>query len=238
MKTKETTASDKVRILFAEDDENLGMLLREYMHIKGYDVDLYQNGEEAFNGFQRSHYDACILDVMMPVKDGITLAKEIRMLNDKVPILFLTAKSLKEDILDGFAAGGDDYITKPFSIEELLLRVEAILRRTCGENPAQHSDTYKLGSYTFVVNKQALQHDNGCEYKLTSKESELLRQLCVNQNSVLDRNFALKTIWNDDTYFNARSMDVYITKLRKYLADDPTVQILNVRGKGFKLIAG
>jgi DNA-binding response OmpR family regulator len=226
----------KARILLAEDDENLGMLLKEYMLVKGYEIDLYPNGERAFSGFQKIRYDICILDVMMPVKDGITLAKEIRMLSSVVPILFLTAKSMKEDVLDGFAAGADDYMTKPFSIEELLYRVEAILRRTRGDNAAQNQDVFQIGKYTFNSTKQTLLKEGDVEQKLTAKESELLRQLCINRNSVLDRNFALKTIWNDDTYFNARSMDVYITKLRKYLRDDPSIQIINVRGKGFKLI--
>ncbi|MDR0414918.1 MAG: response regulator transcription factor [Prevotellaceae bacterium] len=226
----------KARILLAEDDENLGMLLKEYMQVKGYEIDLYPNGERAFSGFQRARYDICILDVMMPVKDGITLAKEIRMLSSVVPILFLTAKSVKEDVLEGFAAGADDYMTKPFSIEELLFRVEAILRRTRGENSSQNQDVFQIGLYTFNSTKQTLAKEGGDEQKLTAKESELLRQLCINRNAVLDRNFALKTIWNDDTYFNARSMDVYITKLRKFLKEDPSIQIINVRGKGFKLI--
>lgn len=228
--------ASKARILLAEDDENLGMLLKEYMQVKGYDIDLYPNGEKAFSGFQKAKYDICILDVMMPIKDGITLAKEIRMLSSTVPILFLTAKSVKEDVLEGFAAGADDYMTKPFSIEELLFRVEAILRRTRGENSAQNQDSFQVGMYTFNSTKQTLLKEGGVEQKLTAKESELLRQLCINRNAVLDRNFALKTIWNDDTYFNARSMDVYITKLRKFLKEDPTIQIINVRGKGFKLI--
>jgi DNA-binding response OmpR family regulator len=173
---------------------------------------------------------------MMPVKDGIYLAKEIRMLSSTVPILFLTAKSVKEDVLEGFAAGADDYMTKPFSIEELLYRVEAILRRTRGEVTAQNQDVFQVGIFTFNSTKQTLTKETGEEQKLTAKESELLRQLCINRNSVLDRNFALKTIWNDDTYFNARSMDVYITKLRKFLKADPDIQVINVRGKGFKLI--
>ncbi|GHT12152.1 transcriptional regulatory protein RprY [Bacteroidia bacterium] len=227
--------SAKANILFAEDEENLGMLLKEYMRIKGYEIDLYQDGEKAFAGFQKLRYDLCILDVMMPLKDGITLAKEIRMLNTTVPILFLTSKSEKEDVLEGFAAGADDYIKKPFSIEELLLRVEAILRRTRGENIVQNQDVFTIASFTFNSAKQTLVKDDVTQ-KLTAKESELLKQLCINQNAVLDRNFALKTIWNDDTYFNARSMDVYITKLRRYLKEDSGIQIINIRGKGFKLI--
>jgi len=172
---------------------------------------------------------------MMPIKDGFTLAKEIRMANPAMPILFLTAKSLKEDVIEGFSIGADDYMTKPFSIEELLMRIEAILRRTRKDSPDSEQSSFQIGRYLFDATKQTLQLDDEVR-KLTTKESELLKYLCINKNSLLDRNFALKTIWVDDSYFNARSMDVYITKLRKYLADDPTIEIINVRGKGFKLI--
>jgi len=171
---------------------------------------------------------------MMPVKDGYTLAKEIRMTNTEIPIIFLTAKSLKEDVIEGFKAGGDDYITKPFSMEELIFRIEAIIRRAKKELISQQSE-YKIGKYIFNSDKQVLKLEDS-EQNLTTKESELLRLLCNNKNMVLERNFALKTIWIDDNYFNARSMDVYIAKLRKYLKDDPAVQILNIHGKGFKLI--
>lgn len=225
----------KAKLLLAEDDENLGMLLKEYLQVKGYSIDLFSDGEKAFSGFQKCKYDLCLLDVMMPKKDGITLAKEIRQLNSAVPILFLTAKSMKEDVIEGFAAGADDYMSKPFSIEELQLRIEAILRRTRGDNASLNQDSFTIGKFTFNSTRQTLTSD-GIEQKLTAKESELLRQLCINRNAVLDRNFALKTIWNDDSYFNARSMDVYITKLRKFMKEDPTIQIINVRGKGFKLI--
>ncbi|MCB8963646.1 MAG: response regulator transcription factor [Bacteroidales bacterium] len=224
-----------VRVLLAEDDENLGFLLKEYLQAKEYEVDLYKDGEKAFKGFQNNYYDICILDVMMPIKDGFTLAKEIRMSNGTMPILFLTAKSLKEDVIEGFALGADDYMTKPFSIEELLMRLEAILRRTRKDSPASDQTQFQIGKYIFDATKQTLDQ-NGETRKLTTKESELLKYLCINKNALLDRNFALKTIWVDDSYFNARSMDVYITKLRKYLSDDPTIEIINVRGKGFKLI--
>ncbi|HNV51391.1 MAG TPA: response regulator transcription factor [Tenuifilaceae bacterium] len=225
----------KIRVLLAEDDENLGFLLKEYLQAKDYEVDLYKDGEKAFKGFQNNYYDICILDVMMPIKDGFTLAKEIRMSNGTMPILFLTAKSMKEDVIEGFALGADDYMTKPFSIEELLMRLEAILRRTRKDSPLTEQSQFQIGKYIFDATKQTLQIDNDVR-KLTTKESELLKYLCINKNSLLDRNFALKTIWVDDSYFNARSMDVYITKLRKYLSDDPTIEIINVRGKGFKLI--
>jgi DNA-binding response OmpR family regulator len=227
----------KAKVLLAEDDENLGILLKEYLKVKEYDTELYSDGDAAFKGFRDSGgtYDICILDVMMPIKDGFTLAQEIRQMSPDIPIVFLTAKSMKEDIVKGFSSGGDDYITKPFNIEELILRIEAILRRSSTTDQAQA--TYEIGEYVFNPTKQTLLYSgDGTEQKLTSKEAELLRYLCVNRNNVLDRNFALRTIWNDDSYFNARSMDVYITKLRKFLKDDPSVQIINVRGKGFKLI--
>jgi len=171
---------------------------------------------------------------MMPIKDGFALAKEIRMLNREIPIIFLTAKSMKEDVFEGFSIGADDYITKPFSMEELLYRMQAVLRRTKGDiNKKQ--ETYNIGKYRFDTNKQLLIFENR-EQKLTTKESELLRLLCNNTNQVLERNFALRTIWIDDNYFNARSMDVYITKLRKYLKEDPSIEIMNVHGTGYKLI--
>ncbi len=224
----------KTRILLAEDDENLGSLLQEYLNAKNYEADWLTNGEKAFKAFERNHYDICILDVMMPVKDGFTLATDIRMLDKDMPVIFLTAKSLKEDIFEGFTRGADDYITKPFSMEELIYRIEAILRRTKGGSENK-DHVYELGTYKFDAQKQTLVHQ-GITQNLTTKENELLRLLCNNTNRILERNFALKAIWIDDNYFNARSMDVYITKLRKYLKDDPDVQIINVHGKGYKLI--
>lgn len=224
----------KIRLLLAEDDENLGSLLQEYLQAKGYDTDWVKNGEKAFRFFEQFHYDLCIFDVMMPVKDGFTLASEIRILNNSIPIIFLTAKSMKEDILEGFSLGADDYITKPFSMEELLFRIEAILRRTKGAmGKDQH--IWEIGKLSFDAKKQIL-IDSGKEQKLTTKETDLLKLLCNNMNQVLERNFALKAIWIDDNYFNARSMDVYITKLRKYIKSDPNIQIINVHGKGYKLV--
>ncbi len=226
---------NKLRIMLAEDDENLGILLKEYLKAKNFETELFPDGDKAFKSFQSNLYDICILDVMMPIKDGFTLAKEIRETNKEIPIIFLTAKSLKDDVLHGFKLGGDDYITKPFSMEELLFRIEAILRRTKSDAKLSGQTVYKLGKYTFDVQKQSLNSDDN-SHKLTTKESELLKLLCDNINDILERNYALKTIWIDDSYFNARSMDVYITKLRKYLKDEPAVEILNVHGKGFKLI--
>lgn len=224
----------KNRILLAEDDENLGSLLQEYLQAKNYEADWVTNGEKAFRYFEQFHYDLCLLDVMMPIKDGFTLASEIRVMNRDIPIVFLTAKSMKEDVLEGFSLGADDYLTKPFSMEELLFRIEAILRRTKGARSGE-TNVWKMGSFTFDANKQLLT-GTGTEQKLTTKESELLILLCNNINQVLERNFTLKAIWIDDNYFNARSMDVYITKLRKYLKADPHVQIINVHGKGYKLV--
>ncbi|MDP4184127.1 MAG: response regulator transcription factor [Bacteroidota bacterium] len=225
----------KVKLLLAEDDENLGSLLKEYLIVKGYDTDLFPDGEAAYVGFMAKHYDLCILDVMMPKKDGFTLAKDIRLVNTDIPIIFLTAKNLKEDVLEGFKLGGDDYITKPFSMEELILRLEAILRRTVSENQNSNQFLFKLGKFAFDSRKQILFTEDSTT-KLTTKESELLRLLCNNANKVLERNFALKAIWVDDNYFNARSMDVYITKLRKLLKEEPSIEIINVHGKGYKLI--
>ncbi|QZE14242.1 response regulator transcription factor [Halosquirtibacter laminarini] len=227
----------KTRILLAEDDENLGLLLKEYLVAKGYDTDLFEDGEAAYHGFMKSKYSLCIFDVMMPKKDGFSLAKDIRMVNADIPIIFLTAKNLKEDVLEGFKIGADDYMTKPFSMEELIFRIEAILRRISQENQESAQTVFKLGNLSFDSRKQTLTNQlNDDITKLTTKESDLLRLLCVNANKVLERNFALKTIWVDDNYFNARSMDVYITKLRKHLKQEPSVEIINVHGKGYKLI--
>ncbi len=213
----------KTKLLLAEDDENLGLLLKEYLMAKGYNADLYPDGEAAYKGFMREHYDICILDIMMPKKDGFSLAKDIRIVNADIPILFLTAKNMKEDVLEGFKLGADDYITKPFSMEELIMRIEAILRRTLQESQGNAQTVFTLGKYTFDVRKQLLIEGDE-SVKLTTKESELLKLLCQNANKVLERNF------------NARSMDVYITKLRKHLKGEPSVEIINVHGKGYKLI--
>ncbi|RKD91519.1 response regulator transcription factor RprY [Mangrovibacterium diazotrophicum] len=229
----------KAKLLLAEDDENLGLLLKEYLIAKGFDTDLFGDGELAYAGFKKNEYNLCILDVMMPKKDGISLARDIRLINQETPIIFLSAKNLKEDVLEGFRTGADDYITKPFSMEELIFRIEAILRRTAQETnkAGTEQSVFKLGRFTFDPRKQVLTDDEKDEtVKLTTKESELLRLLCNNANKVLERNFALKTIWIDDNYFNARSMDVYITKLRKHLKEEPSVEIINVHGKGYKLI--
>lgn len=226
---------ERLKLFLCEDDENLGMLLREYLQAKGYDTDLYIDGEVGYKGFVKEKYDLCILDVMMPKKDGITLVKEIRAINTEIPIIFLTAKNMKDDILEGFKAGADDYITKPFSMEELVLRIEAIFRRVKGKR-TKEQQVYQFGNMVFDTQKQILTI-NGNSTKLTTKEAELLALLCAHANDILERNHALKQIWVDDNYFNARSMDVYITKLRKLLKPDPSIEIINIHGKGYKLIA-
>ncbi|MFU8842485.1 MAG: response regulator transcription factor [Bacteroidales bacterium] len=226
----------KTKVLLAEDDKNLGSVLTSYLEAKGYPTTLCVNGQEAYLKFEKGSFDFVIIDVMMPIKDGFTLAKEIRETDKRIPILFLTAKSMQEDKLKGFAIGADDYLTKPFSMEELLMRIKAIIRRTTESKTLETSrNIYEIGKLQFDYNRQLLRYADE-EQKLTSKESELLKMLCHNVNKVLDRSEALKEIWSDDSYFNARSMDVYVTKLRKYLKADPDVELINVHGIGFKLI--
>lgn len=228
----------KVRVLLCEDDPNLGTLLSEYLNAKGFETELAIDGQEGSKLVKRNTYDFLILDVMMPVKDGFTLAREIRQEDKHTPILFLTAKSMKEDALEGFEAGADDYMTKPFSMEELLARMNAILRRSAAlPEDDGVPQLFDIGTYTFDYNTQRLVSSLGNEEKLTTKENELMYLLCKNKNGVMERSFALKAIWGDDNYFNGRSMDVYIAKLRKHLKDDPKVEIINVHGRGFKLLA-
>jgi DNA-binding response OmpR family regulator len=225
-----------IKILLAEDDKNLGDILKTYLEAKGFATKLCVNGEDAHEAFIAENYDFCIFDIMMPIKDGFTLAKEIRKVDKKIPILFLTAKSMQEDIIKGFQIGADDYITKPFSMEELIARINAIIRRiSVPDKPQSVKNIYKVGGYIFDYDRQSLIIKDK-EQKVTSKEADLLRLLCENGNKVLDRTLALKEIWRDDSYFNARSMDVYITKLRKCLKDDDSVELINVHGIGFKLV--
>ena len=225
---------EDVKILLCEDDENLGMLLREYLEAKGYKAELCIDGEAGYKAFKEDKFDLCILDVMMPKMDGFTLATKIRESNSEIPFMFLTAKTLKDDVLEGFKIGADDYITKPFSMEEVVFRIEAILRRIRGKKNKE-TTIHQIGSFTFDTQKQILSR-NGEQTKLTTKEAELLTLLSSKANELLERDYALKTIWIDNNYFNARSMDVYITKLRKHLKADSSVEILNVHGKGYKLV--
>jgi DNA-binding response OmpR family regulator len=227
------------KILLVEDDPNLGMLLQDYLQLKGkFDIVLCVDGEEGLRAFNKHNFDLCILDVMMPKKDGFALGKEIRKMNESVPIIFATAKAMMEDKASAYDLGGDDYITKPFRIEELLLRINALLKRASvkevkAAEPVQCQ--FQIGNYTFDYTTQLIQH-NGQQQKLSTKEAELLQLLCLKQNAVLTREEALLSIWHDDNYFNGRSMDVFLSKLRKYLKEDPKVEILNVHGKGYKLL--
>jgi len=222
-------------ILVAEDDPNLGLLLTEFLKKKGYLVSWAQNGDEALDLFVKGSFDLCLLDVMMPKKDGFSLAKDIRANHQQVPIIFLTAKSMEEDTLHGFKVGADDYLTKPFSMEVLVARMEAILRRSHSEKSVPClADEIALGNYTYIPAKMRLTIGD-MELKFTPKENELMKLLCENLGRPVSRSYALKLIWGDDTYFNARSMDVYMTKLRKMLKEDPRVQLLNLHGEGFRL---
>ena len=223
------------KVLLAEDDTNLGKILKAYLEAKKYNVQLAVNGVEAIDFWKKEAFDIIILDVMMPLRDGFSVAAEIRKSDTRIPLLFLTAKSLEEDKLKGFKTGADDYITKPFSMDVLLARMEAILRRSQKDSPSDDTTQLSIGEYVFDYDHQRL-HINGEEQKLTSKENELLKLLFEYKNEVLDRKIALNRIWKDDSYFNARSMDVYITKLRKYLKQDEKIQIVNVHGVGFKLL--
>ena len=224
----------QVKILLAEDDLNLGQLLQTFLRSKGFGVMLAQNGKIAFEKFNRDKFDFCIFDVMMPEMDGFTLAKEIREIDKKIPILFLTAKAMKEDKLEGFAIGADDYLTKPFSMDELLARISAIMRRM--EAPLDvTANGVSVGNIKYEPEFRLLYLKDGVR-KLTTKENQLLKLLVKNQNEILDRNATLRAVWGDDNYFNGRSMDVYIAKLRKILKEDPAIEIMNVHGKGFKLI--
>jgi DNA-binding response OmpR family regulator len=226
------------KILLVEDDPNLGLLLQDYLQLKGkFEVVLCKDGDEGLKAYTKQQFDLLILDVMMPKKDGFTLGKEIRKMNPTVPIIFATAKSMIEDKTQAFNLGGDDYITKPFRIEELLLRINALLKRVndSGKDSGEKQTHFKIGKYEFDYTTQII-HDGDLKQKLSTKEAELLRLLCLKQNEVLTREEALLNIWHDDNYFNGRSMDVFLSKIRKYLKDDPKVEIINVHGKGYKLL--
>ena len=224
------------RVLVVEDDKNLGKVLTDYLTSKNYLVQLAEDGEIGFDFFTNNDYDIIILDVMMPKKDGFSLAKDIRKMNKDIPIIFLTAKSHKENIIKAFNLGADDYLTKPFSIEELLLRMDAVLKRIVKIDKIELDDNFIIGSYTFHHNQNLLISSSGTNYKLTTKENDLLKLFCENINSKVDRSLALMKIWGDDSYYNARSMDVYIAKLRKYLREDKKIDLKTIHGFGFKLL--
>lgn len=224
------------KILLAEDDPNLGELLKDYLELKGkFDVSLCTDGQEAMEAFRNETFDLCILDVMMPKKDGFSLGKDIRKVNKTVPIIYATAKGMMEDKTQAFELGGDDYITKPFRVEELLLRINALLKRAAKDKEEELADKFEIGNYFFDYTSQIISF-KGQQQKLSTKEAELLRLLCLKKNDVLTREEALVKIWHDDNYFTGRSMDVFLSKLRKYLKEDPSVEIVNVHGKGYKLL--
>lgn len=226
----------QLNILVVEDDENLGRMLSDYLRIKDNRVKWVKDGEAGFKAFTEDEFDICLLDVMMPKKDGFTLAKEIRGLSPRIPIIFLTAKSMEEDVKEGFRSGADDYITKPFSMEVLLMRIEAIMRRIDEmKEELSKKKEFKIKDFTFYPDKRQIVKDEEVK-KLTSKENELLRLLCMYMGEIVDRNDALNLIWGDDNYFNSRSMDVYITKLRKVFKEEDGIQIINSHGKGFMLL--
>ena len=228
---------DVVRVFLCEDDENLGPLLSEFLNTKGYQTDLFQDGQAGWEAFeeQPDHWNICVLDVMMPKMDGFELAQKIKSKNESLPIIFLTAKTLSEDVEQGFKLGADDYLKKPFNTAELTMRIDAVLRRVQGKKPEPVA-FYNIGEFVFDTQKQMLTFRDEEPKRLTTKETDLLTLLCMHANDLMERNYALKTIWGEDSYFNARSMDVYITKLRKHLAQDERVEIQNKHGKGYKLI--
>lgn len=221
-------------ILLVEDDPSLGFVVKDNLQRSGFGVKLANNGKQAYELFLSNNFDICLLDIMLPEKDGFSLARDIRKTNAEMPIIFITAKSMEEDKIRGFQLGGDDYITKPFSMQELILRVEAVLKRSKKEASNNGKDIFKIGDYDFHYKTLELIHPSG-KKTLTKKEAELLRLLCVHQNTVLERETALKIVWGEDDYFLGRSMDVFISKLRKYLKSDPRIQIINIHGVGFKL---
>ncbi len=226
----------QTKILLVEDDPNLGMVLQESLQLKGgYKVTLCSDGEQGLGEFLKTHYDLCVFDVMMPKKDGFNLLKDIRKVNKDVPVIFATAKGMIQDKIEGYTLGGDDYITKPFSIDELMMRIKAVLKRTKIVETPVEPKIFTLGIYTFNYGLQLLTHGDE-RHKLSTKEAELLKLLCLRANEVLERDEALLKIWKDDNYFNGRSMDVFLSKLRKLLREDPRIEIMTIHGKGYKLI--
>ncbi len=226
---------EKTKILLVEDDKNLGFIIKKFLSAKGYSIDLQTNGNDGLKIFLTNSYDLLILDIMLPLKDGFSLAADIRKKDKLIPIIFLTAKGLQKDRIKGFKIGADDYITKPFNTEELYLRIEAILRRSIFSNSQdEYKYLFQIGNYNFNYYNRTLNF-NGTEKKLTKREADLFRLLCIYKNETLRRDIALKNIWGDDDYFMGRSMDVYITKLRKYLNKDSKISIKNIHGTGFKL---
>lgn len=228
--------ADSNRILLVEDDQNFGDVLRSYLEMNDFEVTLATDGEAGLYNFNKGEFDLCIFDVMMPKKDGFTLAKEIRENNKEIPIIFLTAKTLKEDVIQGFKIGADDYISKPFETEELLYRIQAVLKRSQQKTePKEDPKDFDIGQYHFHFPLRILTGPDGKD-KLSPKEAQLLKMFCMYKNDILPRSVALTKIWGEDNYFTARSMDVFVTKLRKYLKGDSNIEIINIHGNGFQLL--
>ncbi len=225
----------KTKILLVEDDPNFGAVLKDYLSMSGYDVKLATDGEKGEDLFFKEEFNLCVLDVMMPKKDGFSLAAQIKRINPEMPVIFLTAKTLQEDVLEGFKVGADDYITKPFNSEELLYRIAAILKRGGKLRTNNQQKEFNIGKYHFNYKTRMLKNNDIADAKLSPKEAELLRLFCLKVNDIVYREEALKQIWGRDDYFTARSMDVFVTKLRKYLKNDPTLEIVNIHGNGFRL---
>ncbi|NHM06963.1 response regulator transcription factor [Flavobacterium sp. CYK-4] len=229
--------TENKKILLVEDDQNFGAILKDYLMLNDFEVTLAKNGMEGFEKFKKDTYDLCILDVMMPYKDGYTLAKEIREKNKDVPIIFLTAKSMKEDVLKGYKVGADDYLNKPFDSEVLLMKIKAIIQRKANDVKTDHVKfEFQIGNFHLNSKLRFLTFKNEEPIKLSPKENELLKMLAIYENDLMPRELALTKIWRDDNYFTSRSMDVYIAKLRKYLKLDEDVEILNIHGEGFRLV--
>jgi len=222
----------QTRIFFVEDDLSFGAVLKSYLEINSYKVKWVNDGKFALEQFKEGEYDLCILDIMLPNIDGFTIGREIKLMSPDIPIIFLTAKSLKEDIISGYKTGADDYITKPFDTDVLLCKIEAVMKRSSGNSMNSDSELYQVGKFTFNPALRTITKDSSVMH-LSPKESELLRILIKHKDRLLPREVALKAIWGEEGYFTARSMDVYITKLRKYLKDDPSIEIKNIHGSGF-----
>ena len=229
--------ADAKNILLVEDDPNFGIVLRDYLNLNSFQVTLAKNGMEGFDKYKKGDYDLCILDVMMPYKDGYTLAKEIREDNTSVPIIFLTAKSMKEDVLPGYKVGADDFLNKPFDSEVLLAKIKTLLKRKSSQTTVSQKQTdFQIGDFHLNAKLRFLTYKKEDPIKLSPKENDLLKLLALHLNDLMPRELALTQIWRDDNYFTSRSMDVYIAKLRKYLKQDPKVEILNIHGEGFRLV--
>lgn len=228
---------DGRKVLLLEDDASLGAVLQEHLQMQGFTVTLCTDGLQGFDAFKAGEFDICLVDIMMPKKNGFSFAEDVRRVDSEIPLIFLTAKAMKEDKIQGFKIGCDDYVTKPFSIEELMLRIHAVMRRRGQPDELEPPSSFKIGSYTFDYPRQTLTR-NEQQRKLTPREADLLRLLCKSINRTVRREDALREIWDDDGYFAGRSMDVFVSKLRKYLKDDPKVEILGIHGKGVRLVVG